>query len=139
MEKYFSSKVNSYMHVSYRNDTKKFSINNSDATEEYKDTISVDIKTNTMSYLWKTFTLEGATYKELFYTAEESYRLINKRATSYWGFDYDYPTWLHFNYARRSTPDLDKSIIEKNMPTIYNNATLRSTWVKFLNDCQDII
>lgn len=51
MEKYFSSKVNSYMHVSYRNDTKKFSINNSDATEEYKDTISVDIKTNTMSYL----------------------------------------------------------------------------------------
>lgn len=140
MDAHLKRTFHSYSSVLYFNDTKTFSINVSSGIERYKDSISIDLKENKISYLWESISFpKKMTYSEIFEIAANSYKLINKRADSYWSFVYDYRTGIHFNYIKRDKPDLSLDKIKKSMPSIENNDKLRSSRVAFLNNCQNKI
>lgn len=140
MGAHFKRTFHSNSSVLYFNDTKTFSINVSSGIERYKDSISIDLKDNKISYLWESISFPSKiTYQEIFEIAANSYKLINKRADSHWSFAYNYPTWLHFNFFAWIKPDLSLEKIKKSMPSIEKNDKLRSSRVSFLNNCQNKI
>jgi len=74
--------MNTDLSVMYFADTKTYSILWSSGIEEYKDSVKVDVKNKSISYLWQSIVFDKDTpYKELFYAAAKSYELINKRAS----------------------------------------------------------
>ena len=140
MDAYIHS-MNTDLGIMHRNDTNNmFSLSGNYWDEKYKETLKIDLKNKTISYLNKTLEFnKDMPYTEVFYTAYKSYELINKRSSSHGSFAFDTPTGLHFNYIKGTKPDLALDIITKNMPTISENNNFKAAWVKFLNDCQDVI
>lgn len=136
--------MNTALSVSYYNDTKTFTITEVSWIKDYEKYVSIDLKDNTISYLWMKLTLDAKTpYKEVFALAAKIYSLINEYGDSSGGFRF-WNNEVFFTLRdsppdRRTDPAISLQRIQKNTPTVFNNAKDKKNLIAILNEWQDAI